>query len=78
LKIAQEERSFRFQKIAFIKSCTIIIFALLGHWLLQRIWASSIRHLVQKLIAKYRPSNDSKTTPVQESPLSLSLANTNR
>jgi small-conductance mechanosensitive channel len=67
VKTAQEERSFKFQKIAFIKSCLVIIFALLGHWLLQRIWATSIRHLVQKLVVTFQSGNEAQPTAVKES-----------
>ncbi len=79
VRIAQEERSFRFQKIAFIKCCIIIAFALLGHWLLQRIWSTSIRRLVQKLLAKYQSANESQTTTTIESPsYSLSQISTDK
>ena len=76
---AQQERSFKFLKTAFIKSCLIIILALSAHWLLQRIWSTSIRRLVQQLLVKYQSANEPQTATIPESqPQSLSYISTDK
>lgn len=76
---AQQERSFKFLKIAFIKSCLIIILALSAHWLLQRIWLTSIRRLVQNILAKYQSVNEVKPSTITESqPHSLTYISTDK
>ncbi len=76
---AQKERSFNFLKIAFIKSCIVIILALSGHWLLQQIWSTSIRRLVQKFLAKYPSVNEPQTSPITESqPHALNYISTDK
>ncbi|MGB7428123.1 MAG: mechanosensitive ion channel domain-containing protein [Microcoleaceae cyanobacterium] len=76
---AQEERSFSFLKVAFIKSCIVIVLAVLCHLLLQRIWSTSIRRQVQKWLVKYQSPDEPQTPSIMESqPLSLTQISTEK